>query len=216
MKKYLQRPDRILLHEQDLPEWVLLENASAKEVAIDTEAMGLHIQRDRLCLVQLSFDGKICHLVRFSAGKAYDAPNLVQLLENQKIQKLFHFARFDVELLFQTFGILTQNIYCTKIASKLARTYTEKHGLKSLCMEMLGVEISKKEQSSDWGKGTLTEDQKLYAAMDVLYLHHLKEKLDEMLIRETRMELAKACFDFLPYIAQLDCNGWSESIFAHL
>ena len=215
MKKYLQRPDKIWSHENDLPTWVLDDN-KYDSVAIDTEAMGLCVTRDRLCLVQLSFDSKVCHLIKFNADSNYDSPNLIALLENPKITKIFHFARFDIALLFQTFGIAVQNIYCTKIASKLARTYTERHGLKTICSELLGIEISKKEQSSDWGKNALTEEQKLYAASDVLYLQFLKEKLDEMLARESRMELAIECFKFLPYLAQLDCLGWSESIFAHL
>lgn len=215
MKKCLQRPDKIWTHENDLPSWVLDENKS-NSVAVDTEAMGLCLTRDRLCLVQLSFDCRTCHLVQFNAGCAYNAPNLIKLLENPKITKIFHFARFDVALLFQTFGVTTQNIYCTKIASKLARTYTERHGLKTICAEMLGIDISKKEQSSDWGRITLSEEQKLYAASDVLYLQCLKEKFDEMLERESRKELAIECFKFLPYLAQLDCLGWSESIFAHI
>ena len=215
MKKYLQRPEKISYYENDLPSWVLDENKS-DSVAIDTEAMGLHIQRDRLCLVQLSFNSRDCYLIHFNADSAYNAPNLIKLLEDKKITKIFHFARFDIALLFQTFGITVQNVYCTKIASKLARTYTERHGLKSVCAELLGIDISKKEQSSDWGKAGLTEEQKLYAASDVLYLQILKEKLDEMLKRESRMELAIECFKFLPYLAQLDCMGWSESIFAHI
>lgn len=215
INKYLQRPEKIIVYENDLPSRVLEENKS-NSVAIDTEAMGLGLQRDRLCLVQLSFDSRTCHLVHFNANSNYNAPNLIKLLENKNITKIFHFARFDIALLFQTFGIHTQNIYCTKIASKLARTYTEKHGLKIVCAELLGIEISKKEQASDWGKATLTEEQKLYAANDVLYLQILKEKFDEMLTRESRMELAIECFKFLPYLAQLDCLGWSEAIFAHI
>lgn len=216
MKKYLQRPEKIYLHDNDLPEWVLDENKNNKLIAIDTEAMGLQFSRDRLCLAQLSFDGKTCHLVKFSANSSYDAPNLVGLLEDADFTKIFHFARFDLALFFQTFGIITQNVYCTKIASKLARTYTEKHGLKTICNELFGIEISKKEQSSDWGKEVLTEEQKIYAANDVLYLHLMKEKFDEMLERESRKELAVECFKFLPYLAKLDCIGWSESIFAHI
>lgn len=216
MKKYLQRPDRIYLYENDLPQWVLDENKDSKLVAVDTEAMGLHTARDRLCLVQLSFDAKICHLVHFCAGSSYNSPNLISMLENPDLTKIFHFGRFDLALLFQTFGIIAQNVYCTKIASKLARTYTERHGLKTICSELLGIDISKKEQASDWGKSTLSEEQKLYAAGDVLYLHHLQEKLDEMLERESRKNIAMECFKFLPYLAQMDCLGWSESIFAHI
>lgn len=210
------RPEKILTHENDLPDWVLKENEKAESVAVDTEAMGLCVTRDRLCLVQLSFDSHICHLVQFNANSTYNAPNLVKLLENPKLTKIFHFARFDIALLFQTFGVTTNNVYCTKIASKLCRTYTEKHGLKSVCLEMLDVELSKKEQSSDWGKFELTEKQKFYAATDVLYLQALKEKFDAILERESRKELAIECFKFLPYMAQLDCYGWSESIFSHL
>lgn len=216
LQKHLQRPDKIWLHENDLPDWVLKENKNAKTVSVDSEAMGLCLNRDRLCLVQLSFDSRICHLVKFSADSTYDSPNLIKILEDKNLTKIFHFARFDVALFFQTFGILAQNIYCTKIASKLARTYTEKHGLKTICMEILGIEVSKKEQSSDWGKAILTEEQKLYAANDVLYLQFLKEKFDEILERESRIDLAIECFNFLPYLAKLDCLGWSESIFAHI
>ncbi len=212
MSKYLQKPEKIFVHEDDLPDWVKTSNT----VSIDTEAMGLRIGRDRLCLVQLSFDGETCHLIKFSSDSRYDAPNLIRILEDEKVTKIFHFARFDVALLFETFGILTQNIYCTKIASKLSRTYTERHGLKTICSELLGMEISKKEQSSDWGRKTLTDEQKVYAAMDVLYLHILKEKFDEILERECRQNIALECFKFLPHLAQLDCLGWSESIFAHL
>jgi ribonuclease D len=210
------KPEKIFTHENDLPDWVIKENHTAESVAVDTEAMGLCVTRDRLCLVQLSFDSRTCHLVQFSANSPYNAPNLVKLLENAAITKIFHFARFDIALLFQTFGVVTNNIYCTKIASKLSRTYTEKHGLKSVCMELLDVELSKKEQSSDWGKFELTEKQKFYAASDVLYLQPLKEKFDVMLERESRKSLAVECFKFLPYMAQLDCYGWSESIFSHL
>ena len=213
LNKYLQKPEKIYVHENDLPDWV----QKGKLVAIDTEAMGLKIGRDRLCLVQLTFDGSECHLVQFSStSNYYGAKNLINILEDPAITKIFHFARFDVAILFDAFGILTQNIYCTKIASKLTRTYTERHGLKTICSELLGVEISKKEQSSDWGKKALSDEQKVYAAMDVLYLHVLKEKFDEILERECRMPIAQECFKFLPYLAQLDCLGWSESIFAHI
>lgn len=218
MKKYLHRPDKIWRHEQDLPDW-LMESSEVKEAtyaSVDTEAMGLNTGRDRLCVVQISFDSKTCHVIKFAANMPYISPNLCKILENTNLVKIFHFARFDICLLFQTFGIITQNIYCTKIASKLARTYTERHGLKMICKELLGVEISKNEQSSDWGKATLSEEQALYAAMDVLYLDHLREKLNEMLTRECREEFALACFNFLPHLAQMDCLGWSESIFAHL
>lgn len=211
-EKYPNRPEKIYVHENDLPSWVDFGTS----VAIDTEAMGLHLQRDRLCLVQLSFGDDICHVVKINPNCYDSSPNLLELLENESILKIFHFARFDVALLFQTFGVLANNIYCTKIASKLARTYTERHGLKSVCLELLGVEISKKEQSSDWGKGLLTEEQKVYAAMDVLYLHRIKEKLDSILEREGRKEMAVECFKFLPHLAKLDCMGWSESLFSHM
>lgn len=214
MNKVTRQPENIYLHQQDLPDWVKFDNFNS--VAIDTEAMGLMNSRDRLCLIQLSFDGKNCHLVQFQANSLEDSPRIVQLLESKKIQKIFHFARFDCGLLFHTFGIVPNNIYCTKIASKLARTYTEKHGLKTICSELLNVDISKKEQSSDWGKNILTQEQKVYAASDVLYLHEVKEKLDQILERENRKTLAYECFEALKCIIKLDCAGWSESLFAHL
>lgn len=214
MSKFTKQPEKIYVHQNDLPDWV---NFNAHEsVAIDTEAMGLNCARDRLCLIQLTFDGKTCHLVQFAPNMYHSAPNLVKLLSSD-ITTIFHFARFDATLLFHTFGIIPKNIYCTKIASKLARTYTEKHGLKNLCNELLGVEISKKEQASDWGKLTLSEEQKTYAAYDVLYLHQVKEILDNMLEREDRKTLAYECFQTLHCIIKLDCSGWSaESLFAHL
>lgn len=214
MSKITKQPENVYLHQNDLPEWVNFNSFSS--VGIDTECMGLLQPRDRLCLVQLSFDGKNCHLVQFPANTFADSPNLVAMLESNKIQKIFHFARFDCAILFHTFGIIPNNIYCTKIASKLARTYTEKHGLKNLCNELLNVEISKKEQSSDWGKNVLTQEQKNYAASDVLFLDELKEKLNQMLQRENRLELAVECFEALKCIIKLDCSGWSESVFAHL
>lgn len=212
MQKRHQKRPKIFFHENDLPEWVEFKES----VAIDTEAMGLHYGRDRLCLVQLSFDGENCHIIQIKKDEYQKSDRLIKLLEDEKVKKIFHFARFDVGLIFSTFGVLTRNIYCTKIASKLARTYTERHGLKSVCMELLGVEISKKEQSSDWGKNNLTEDQKAYAASDVLYLHEIMEALNKMLEREGRDRLALEAFNFLPTLAELDCSGWSESLFAHL
>lgn len=214
MTKIIRQPENIYVHQGDLPDWVKFDKYNS--VAIDTETMGLLHSRDRLCLVQFSFDGKTCHLVQFNANSILDSPNLVKLLESENIQKLFHFARFDCAILFHTFGIMPNNIYCTKIASKLARTYTERHGLKTLCNELLNVEVSKKEQSSDWGKNILTQEQKVYAASDVLFLHELKEKLDIMLEREGRKDLAYECFQALICIIKLDCSGWSESLFAHL
>lgn len=201
------------IHHNDLPDYIQF---TSNEVAIDTEAMGLNIKRDRLCLIQLTFDGKICHLIKMDPNGFNHAPNLTSLLKDKSIEKIFHFARFDVALLYETFGILTENIYCTKIASKLARTYTERHGLKTICNELLKIDISKKEQASDWGQPTLTQEQKNYAASDVIHLHELKEKLTAMLIREGRMEIAKECFNFLPHLAKLDCMGWSETLFAHI
>ncbi|WP_342261742.1 ribonuclease H-like domain-containing protein [Alphaproteobacteria bacterium endosymbiont of Tiliacea citrago] len=213
-KNTTKQPENIYVHQSDLPEWVKIEDYPS--VAIDTESMGLFHERDRLCLIQLTFDGKNCHLVQFQANNLQESPKLIRLLENKKIQKIFHFARFDCGLLFHTFGVMTNNIYCTKIASKLARTYTEKHGLKTLCNELLGMEISKKEQSSDWGKSVLTQEQKNYAAGDVLYLHEIRDKLNEMLEREGRKNLAIECFEALKCIIKLDGSGWSENLFAHL
>jgi len=184
-------------------------------VAIDTETMGLNPHRDRLCLVQLSGGDGHCHIVHFPQKK-YDAPNLVKLLENPSVTKLFHFARFDIATLKKYLGVATAPVYCTKIASKLVRTYTDRHGLKNLCDELLGVDISKQQQSSDWGASELKSAQMTYAAGDVLYLHQLREKLEEMLIREGRKELAEACFAFLPTRAELDLKGWpEEDIFSH-
>lgn len=201
----------VTLYENDLPAGLDL----GPVVAIDTETMGLNPVRDRLCLVQLSSGDGNAHLVQFK-DPAYDAPNLKKLLADPAVTKLFHFARFDVAMLWVSLGILCQPIYCTKIASRLCRTFTDHHGLKILCREVLNIEISKQQQSSDWGAETLTEDQLAYAASDVLYLHQLKERLDEMLAREGRTGLAQACFDFLPHRAVLDIAGWPEQdIFSH-
>ncbi len=183
-------------------------------IAFDSETMGLNPKRDKLCLVQISNGDEICHLVKIdlSTEKPH---NLIKILKNNKIQKIFHYARFDVAVFKHNFKINIKNIYCTKIASKLVRTYTDKHGYKDLCSELLGKSISKTEQSSDWG-GELTKDQQKYAATDVFYLHRIKDKLDKMLLREKRNKLAKACFDFIQYRTDLDINGWSEQdIFKH-
>jgi len=202
---------KIKLYQGDLPDGLDL----GPVVAIDTETLGLNPQRDRLCLAQLSSGDGICHAVQFPAGQ-YGAPNLRKMLADPKVTKLFHFARFDVAMFRQYLKVDCKPIYCTKIASKLVRTYTDKHGLKDLVRELLGVELSKEQQSSDWGAATLTEKQLAYAANDVAYLHQLKTVLDAMLAREGRTELAQACFDFLPSRAALDLAGWDEvDIFAH-
>ena len=184
-------------------------------VAIDCETMGLNPHRDRLCVVQLSGgDGK-AHLVQVAKGQTA-APNLCALLENPDVLKLFHFGRFDIAAMYHAFGALTAPVYCTKIASKLIRTYTDRHGLKNLLQELLEVDISKQQQSSDWGAETLTDAQVAYAASDVLYLHRLRDELNKRLTREGRTEMAQACFDFLPTRAKLDLAGWPEiDIFAH-
>lgn len=199
------------LHKDDLPDGLDFGDS----VAIDTETLGLNPLRDRLCLVQLSGGDGNAHLVQI-AGKPAAAPNLKALLGNPEILKLFHFARFDTAVLFHTFGVMPDPLFCTKIASKLTRTYTDRHGLKDLCRELIGVDLSKQQQSSDWGAHTLTPEQLEYAASDVLYLHALKDKLDAMLAREGRTELAQACFRFLPSRTLLDLGGWAEDdIFAH-
>jgi ribonuclease D len=199
-----------ILHRNDLPADVDLGSV----VAVDTETMGLKTHRDRLCLVQLcSGDGQ-AHLVQLVDG--YDAPNLKALMADPNRLKLFHFARFDIAAIKAYLGVVTAPVYCTKIASRLVRTFTDRHGLKDLVRDLCGVEISKQQQSSDWGAETLTAEQLKYAASDVLYLHAMREKLDEMLAREGRTELAQACFDFLPSRAALDLAGWDEiDIFAH-
>ena len=184
-------------------------------VAVDTETMGLNPQRDRLCLVQLSAGDGACHLVQFDRRR-YDAPHLCCLLADPRVLKLFHFARFDIVTLRRHLGTAPAPVYCTKVASKLARTFTDRHGLKDLCKELLGIELSKQQQSSDWGAPELTEAQLRYACGDVLHLHALRERLDAMLAREGRAELAAACFGFLPIRAELDLAGWAEQdIFAY-
>lgn len=201
----------VRLHRGDLPD--LSRYATA--VAIDTETMGLNPHRDRLCVVQLSPGDGSADVVQIPKGHT-DAPNLKALLANPAITKIFHFARFDVAVLYQTFGVMTGPLYCTKIASRLARTYTDRHGLKDLVREVLNIDLSKQQQSSDWGSDSLSEPQLAYAASDVLHLHALRERLDAMLVREGRTQLAKSCFDFLPTRALLDLQGWAEEdIFAH-
>lgn len=201
----------IHLHHHDLPDGLDL----GPVVAVDTETMGLRPGRDRLCLVQLSSGDGDAHLVQISNPPS-DAPALKRLLADPGVTKLFHFARFDLAILAHYLGTMADPAYCTKIASRLVRTYTDRHGLKDLCRELLGVEISKQQQSSDWGADELSGAQQAYAAQDVLYLHRLKEALDGMLDREGRKDMAQACFDFLPWRARLDLAGWpDEDIFAH-
>ena len=199
------------LHTNDLPDDLDL----GPVVAIDCETMGLIPHRDRLCLVQLSSGDGTAHLVQISQDQT-EAPNLVRMLGDPNVLKLFHFGRFDIAVLLHRFGVLTAPVYCTKIASKLVRTYTDRHGLKNLLQEILAIDISKLQQSSDWGADDLTDAQLAYAASDVLYLHRLREALDERLAREGRVALAEAAFAFLPYRASLDLAGWPETdIFAH-
>jgi len=201
----------IRLHRGDLPDL----SAYGAVVAIDTETLGLNPQRDRLCVVQLSPGDGTADVVQILPGEVA-SPNLVRLLSDPKKLKLFHFARFDLAVLNKAYGVMAGPVYCTKIASKLTRTYTDKHGLKDLVRELLGIELSKQQQSSDWGAAKLSEAQLAYAAADVLHLHALKERLDEMLAREDRTRLAETCFRFLPTRAELDLGGWAEEdIFAH-
>jgi ribonuclease D len=201
----------IQLHHGDLPQGINWGSS----VAIDTETMGLNPMRDRLCLAQLSAGDGSYHLVQFAPG-AYDAPNLTALLTDPHILKLFHFGRFDIAMMRRYLGALAAPVYCTKIASKLARTFTDRHGLKDLCRELLGIDLSKQQQTSDWGAPTLTQEQLRYAASDVEHLHALKTRLDAILAREGRLELAQACFAFLPIRAQLDLEGYAEAeIFEH-
>ena len=199
------------LYKGDLPDGLDL----GPEVAIDCETMGLNPHRDRLCVVQLSGGDGDAHLVQIERGQTR-APNLEALLTDSDTLKLFHFGRFDIAAMYNTLGALAAPVYCTKIASRLVRTYTDRHGLKALLQELVGIDISKQQQSSDWGAASLSEAQMEYAASDVLYLHRLREVLNEMLEREGRLEMAQACFDFLPMRAQLDLAGWPETdIFAH-
>ncbi len=199
------------LYIHDLPDGLDL----GPIVAIDCETMGLNPHRDRLCLVQMSRGDGECHLVQVMPGQT-EAPNLCAMLQNSDVLKLFHFGRFDIAALLNAFGIMTAPVYCTKIASKLVRTFTDRHGLKTLLQDMLGVDISKHQQQSDWGARVLTDAQLDYAASDVLYLHQLKSAFDELLAREGRTEMAQSCFDFLPTRARLDLAGWPDiDIFAH-
>jgi ribonuclease D len=201
----------IRLHRGDLPDLSRYTGA----IAIDTETMGLHLQRDRLCVVQLSPGDGSVDVVQIASG-ATEAPNLTRLLADPALVKIFHFARFDLAALNKTFGVMAAPVYCTKIASRLARTYTDKHGLKDLVREVLGVDVSKQQQLSDWGAEKLTDAQVAYAASDVLHLHALRDRLDAMLAREGRAALAAACFAFLPDRARLDTAGWADQdIFAH-
>jgi len=201
----------IRLHRGDLPNL----NAYAGSVAIDTETMGLDPHRDRLCVVQLSPGDGSADVVQIAPGQK-DAPNLKRLLADPAVVKIFHFARFDLAALYKAFGVMPSPVYCTKIASRLARTYTDKHGLKDLVRELTGTDLSKQQQSSDWGSEQLSDAQISYAASDVLHLHVLKDKLDGMLARDGRTELAAACFRFLPDRVRLDLAGWAaEDIFAH-
>jgi ribonuclease D len=200
-----------LLYHGDLPEHIDFGSL----VAIDTEAMGLNPHRDRLCLVQLSAGNGDAHLVQFEGG-AYSAPRLKRLLADPGVTKLFHFARFDLAMIYHNLKVMAVPVYCTKIASRLARTFTDRHGLRDLCKDLLNIDLSKQQQSSDWGAETLSEEQLRYAASDVLYLHALRARLDAMLARERREGLAQACFEFLPHRVLLDLEGWSEQdIFAH-
>ncbi|WP_031337892.1 ribonuclease D [Rhodopseudomonas sp. B29] len=201
----------IRLHRGDLPDLTRYTTS----VAIDTETMGLHPHRDRLCVVQLSNGDGSADVVQIPKGIP-DAPNLKKLLGDPNVVKIFHFARFDVAALYNAFGVMPQPVYCTKIASRLSRTYTDRHGLKDLVRELLNVDLSKQQQSSDWGADNLSDAQLAYAASDVLHLHALRDKLQVMLARENRADLAQACFDFLPIRARLDLEGWpEEDIFAH-
>ncbi len=201
----------VTLHEGDLPDGLDLGSV----VAVDTETMGLKPRRDRLCLAQLSAGDGDAHLVRFAPG-IYDAPNLKAMLSDDGVTKLFHFARFDVAMIKRYLGVVSQPLYCTKIASKIARTITDRHGLRDLCRDLLGIDLVKEQQMSDWGADDLSERQLAYAASDVLHLHDIRACLDEMLAREGRAEFAEACFQFVPMRARLDLEGWDDTdIFAH-
>ena len=203
---------KIHLHQGDLPDHVHFTGS----VAVDTETMGLLPHRDRLCLVQLSDGSGVCHLVQLNRSHEYQCPNLRRLMADPHCLKIFHFGRFDIASMYQYLGVLARPVYCTKIASKLTRNYAPRHGLKNLLSEVLGVDISKQARTSDWGSNELTQEQLHYAATDVVYLHDLKEKLDELLIRENRQKIAEACFDFLPTCAVLDLLGYEDlSVFRH-
>ncbi|MGB4191807.1 MAG: ribonuclease D [Rickettsiales bacterium] len=201
----------IILFKNDLPDDLIIDG----DLAIDTEAMGLNNKRDRLCLIQISNNQGKIYLVQFEKG-VHSAPNLKKLLTNPNTQKILHFARFDMAILYEYLGIMIENVFCTKIASRLVRTYTDSHGLKDLCRELLSVQLSKQQQSSDWGAANLTKEQQLYAASDVIYLHAIRDRLESLLIREERKDLAQECFKFLSNRILLDLSGWNEvDIFAH-
>ena len=202
---------KIKIHKNDIPNNIKFN----KSIAIDTETMGLNPYRDRLCLIQISNGGNVCHLIKIDENSS-KPKNLIKILTNKKILKIFHYARFDVAILKHTYKINIDNIYCTKIASKLSRTFTNQHGYKDLCKELLDVEISKSKQTSDWGNKKLTLAQQKYAATDVFYLHKIRDELNKILKRENRIELAKACFDFIKFRTNLDLEGWNnEDIFSH-
>ena len=206
----MSQPPAVELYRGDLPQGRM----AGRSIAIDTETLGLNLYRDRLCLGQLSEGDGRAALVQLAGS--YDAPELKRLLADESVLKIFHFGRFDMAVLKHYFGVMPRPVYCTKVASKLARTFTDRHGLKDLCKELLGIELSKQQQSSDWGAPELTPEQLNYAASDVLHLHALREKLDAMLKREGRDGLARACFEFLPARVELDLRGWSEiDPFAH-
>lgn len=201
----------ITLHTGDLPDDLALGGL----IAVDTETLGLNLTRDRLCLVQLSAGDGDAHIVQLDRS-AYDCPNLKRLLSDTSVTKIFHYARFDIAMIARHLGVLTEPVFCTKVASRLTRTYTDRHGLKDLARDLIGVDLSKQQQSSDWGAATLTDAQLEYAAADVLYLHALRERLEALLQRESRAHLADACFRFLPARALLDIAGWAEEdVFAH-
>ena len=201
----------IHFYQNDIPAGLNFGNS----IAIDTETQGLLLQRDRLCLIQLSDGNGDAHLVQFKANQ-FEAPNLRKVLNDPRSVKIFHFARFDIAAIKAYLGITCSPVFCTRIASRLTRTYTEKHGLKDICAELLGIEISKQQQQSDWANAELTNEQQEYAASDVLYLHQLMKILNERLVRENRANIAQACFDFLPFQAELDLEGWNNvDIFAH-
>tara|TARA_B100000029_G_C17575582_1_gene958043 strand:+ start:968 stop:1582 length:615 start_codon:yes stop_codon:yes gene_type:complete len=203
---------KIVLHSGDISKSIKIN----KSVAIDTETMGLNPIRDRLCLIQLSTGNGICHLIKLEKNQKTKPTNLIKILKDKKILKIFHYARFDVGVLNYNYKINVNPVYCTKIASKLARTFTDKHGLKDLCKELLDIEISKTQQTSDWGKEKLSKSQLKYAANDVMYLHKIKKILDEMLLRENRIKLSQACFNFINKRTELDLLGWDQKdIFSH-
>lgn len=204
------------IHKDDIPDNCMYKFDNMKETAIDTEAMGLKNRRDRLCLIQMTDRDNFPHLIQFSNKSKYISPNLCSILLNNNILKIFHYARFDVAIMKYYLGAMSDNIYCTKIASRLCRTYTNSHGLKELCNELLSIKINKYQQASDWGNEILRKEQCDYAISDVIYLRQIRSKLDEMLKRESRFEIAQGCFDFIKFRVELDILGWeSEDIFSH-